>query len=160
MLVEVEQWWQWLQLASSMPRIREFGIRIAELIKEGVNHRINGPEALRRSVFEEFGNQVDCISVGLAEDLAERVWLDLREFVFHIVGVHGSDLLASRCTQNLDNLNQLVDARLTGKQWLAKHQFCHDATRGPYIFSHRKEVSEHSTQRLALGNNDSPILVV
>lgn len=115
MLVEVEQWWQWLQLASSMPRVRELGIRITELIKEGVDHRINGPQALRGSVFEELGDQVDCISVGLAEDLAERVWLNLGEFVFHIVGIHGSDLLASRCTQNLNDLDQLINTRLAGE---------------------------------------------
>ena len=40
--------------------------------------------------------------------------LDLREFVLHVVGVHGADLVARRRTQNLDNLDELVD---TGFSW-------------------------------------------
>jgi hypothetical protein len=40
--------------------------------------------------------------------------LDLRELVFHVVGVHGADLVASGSSQDLNNLDQLVNTRLTG----------------------------------------------
>lgn len=59
----------------------------------------------------------------------ERVGFDLWEFMLHIIRVHGLDLLPRRCPQNLDDLYQLVDAALTGEQWLAQHQLSHDASR-------------------------------
>lgn len=59
--------------------------------------------------------------------------LDLRELVFHVIWVHGLDLFTGRCTQNLDYLHQLINATFAWEEWLSKHQFCHNATRGPYI---------------------------
>ena len=41
--------------------------------------------------------------------LVEGVRLDLWELVFHVVGVHGTDLVTSRGTQNLDDLDQLIN---------------------------------------------------
>ena len=58
---------------------------------------------------------------------------DLRELVLHVVGVHGSNLLASRGTKNLDNLDELVNARFTREERLSEHQFRHHATSGPDI---------------------------
>ena len=65
--------------------------------------------------------------------LVEGVGLDLGELVFHVVGVHGANLIASGSSQDLDDLNQLVDTRLTGEQRLAKHELSHDAASGPDI---------------------------
>lgn len=136
MLVKVEQWGERLQLATSVAGIGEHGVLVTDLIEEGMNHGINRSQALGRRVLEQLGDQINRISVGLAEHLAERVRLDLGELVLHVVRVHGPDLLASRRAQDLDDLHQLVDARLAGEQWLAQHQLCHDATRRPHICRH------------------------
>jgi hypothetical protein len=54
--------------------------------------------------------------------------LDLREFMLHVVGVHGLDLLPRWRPKHLDNLNQLVNAALAGEQRLTQHQFRHNTT--------------------------------
>jgi len=59
----------------------------------------------------------------------EGVRFDLRKFVLHIIRIHGLDLLPRRCSQNLDDLHQLVDAALTREQGLAQHQLRHDTPR-------------------------------
>ena len=61
---------------------------------------------------------------------------DLWKLVLHVVRVHRLDLLARRCTEDLDNLDQLVNATLAGEQGLAKHQLCHDASCRPNIYAH------------------------
>ena len=58
--------------------------------------------------------------------LVERVWSDLRELVFHVVWIHGADLFATRRAQDLDDFDQLVNARLSGEEGLTEHQFGHD----------------------------------
>lgn len=37
--------------------------------------------------------------------LTERVGLDLRELVLHVVRVHGPDLVTGRCAEYLDDLH-------------------------------------------------------
>lgn len=82
---------------------------------------------------------MDCVSIALAElrrarnYLVEGVRLDLRELVFHVVGVHGANLVASRSSQDLDDLDQLVNTRLTREQGLAEHELSHDTTSRPDI---------------------------
>lgn len=53
--------------------------------------------------------------------------------MLHVVGIHGADLVASRSSQNLDDLDQLVDTRLTGEQRLTEHKLSHDTASGPDI---------------------------
>jgi hypothetical protein len=64
--------------------------------------------------------------------------LDLRELVFHVVGVHGADLVASGSSQDLNNLDQLVNTRLTGEQRLTKHELSHNTASGPDICRRQK----------------------
>jgi hypothetical protein len=71
--------------------------------------------------------------LGTETYLVEGVRLDLGELVFHVVGVHGADLIASRSSQDLDDLNQLVDARLTREQRLTEHELSHDTASRPDI---------------------------
>ena len=59
--------------------------------------------------------------------------LDLRELVLHVVGVHRANLVSCRRAENLDDLDELVDTRFTGKQRLPKHKLSHDTTSGPDI---------------------------
>lgn len=42
--------------------------------------------------------------------LIERVWLDLGEFMLHIIGVHRTDLFPRRRAEDFDDLDQLVDS--------------------------------------------------
>lgn len=49
--------------------------------------------------------------------------LDLREFELGVVWIHLLDLIPRRCPQYFDDLNQLVDARVSGKDWLTQKQF-------------------------------------
>jgi hypothetical protein len=44
------------------------------------------------------------------------------------VGVHGLDLIPRRSTQDLDDLYQLVDTRLSREEGLTEHQFGHYTT--------------------------------
>lgn len=107
---EVEQVGQITKLASSVSRIGELGGWVSQLVEEGVNHGINGGLSLSGGVLEQAGNKVDGVGICLAEDLVEGVRLDLRELMFHVVGVHRTDLFPSRCSQHLDNLHKLVNA--------------------------------------------------
>ena len=52
-------------------------------------------------------------SANTAIYLVERVWFDLGEFVFHVVWIHGSDLLSRWRPEYLDDLYQLIDARFS-----------------------------------------------
>lgn len=47
--------------------------------------------------------------------------------MLHVVGVHGPDLITRGCSENFDDLDQLVDARLAGEERLPKHEFGHHA---------------------------------
>ena len=73
-------------------------------------------------------------------NFVEWVGLDLGELVLHVVWVHGANLLAGWGPQHLDDLNKLINARLSGEQRLTKHQLSHDAASGPDIC--RENVSE------------------
>lgn len=89
-----------------------------------------------------------------AADLREWVWLDLWELMLHVVGVHGSDLFASRCTEDLDDFHELIDSRLSGEEWLTEHQFRHDASRRPNICKKHKHISlsSHHTNKIHVHN--------
>jgi len=65
--------------------------------------------------------------------LTERMRLDLRKLVLHVVGVHGANLIPGGCAQHLDDFYELINARLAREQGLPKHEFCHDAAGGPDV---------------------------
>ena len=60
---------------------------------------------------------------------------DLRELVFHVVGVHRLDLFSGRRAKNFDDFHQLIDTTLAGEEWLAQHQLRHHTARRPYVCS-------------------------
>jgi len=41
----------------------------------------------------------------------ERMRFDLREFVFHVIRVHGPYLFFGGCSEDFDDFHQLIDAR-------------------------------------------------
>lgn len=130
---EVKQGRQLAELARAVSRVGQLGARVSKLVEEGVNHGVDGRIALCGGILEQAGNEVNCVGVGLAENLVEGMGLDLRKLVLHIVGVHGSNLFTSWCSQHFNDLHQLIDSRLAREERLAKHQFSHDATGRPNI---------------------------
>lgn len=129
MLGEIKQVGQILENTRGVTRVGQLRAGIPQLIEEGVDHGVDRTQTLCRGVLEQLGNEVKRVLVSLAEDLAERVRLDLRELVLHVVRVHSSNLLARRCSQDLDDFHELVDTRLSREQWLTKHELCHDTAR-------------------------------
>lgn len=59
--------------------------------------------------------------------------LDLWKLVLHVIRVHGTDLVPRRSSQDLDDLDQLINSRLAREQRLTQHEFGHDTSSGPYI---------------------------
>lgn len=59
--------------------------------------------------------------------------LDLREFEFGVVWIHLLNLISSRRSQYFDDLNQLIDARVSGEDWLPQQQFGQHTARTPDI---------------------------
>ena len=51
--------------------------------------------------------------------LIPRVWLDLWKFKFCVVWIHFLYLLSCGCSQNFDDLNQLVHSTISREDWLA-----------------------------------------
>lgn len=119
---KVEQRWEVLA-------VREFRFRVPELVKERMDHRLNGSESARGRVFQKSGDELQSLWwCPRTEDLAEGVRFDLRELVLHIVGVHRLDLLPRWCSQNFDDLNQLIDSALAGEEGLTQHQLGHNTS--------------------------------
>lgn len=130
---EVEERWQVPDSSSVVPRVGKFGARVAKVIEEGMDHGVDRGKALRGGILKKAGDEVDSISVGLLENLVEWMRLDLRELVFHVVRVHGANLLPGRCSKNLDDFNKLINARLSWEERLPKHELGHYATSRPDI---------------------------
>jgi len=68
-VVEVKEFRHVLGGTSWVARIRESGVRISQLVEEGMNHGFNGGQTLRRRVLEKLGNEIDGTGISLAEDL-------------------------------------------------------------------------------------------
>lgn len=117
-----------------MARVWQLRVRVAKLIEKWVHHGIDGGQALGRRVLKQSRDKVDRVGIRLTEYLAERMRLDLRELVLHVVRVHCPDLVARWRSKDLDDFNKLVNTRFSGEQWLAKHQLCHNTTSRPYIY--------------------------
>ena len=107
---KIEEGGKFAKLAGTVPRVGQHGVGVSKLIEERMNHGIDGGLSLGWGILGQAGDEVNSISVRLSEDLVERVRLDLRELVLHIVGVHGSNLFSGRSAQNLDDFNKLVNA--------------------------------------------------
>jgi len=69
----------------------------------------------------------------MAEDLFPWEGLDLWEAVLRVLWVHRQNLFTAWRAQDLDDLNELVDATLSREDGLSQHQFGDDATDGPDV---------------------------
>lgn len=130
---EVEEDWEILESTAWVTRIWELGGWVAKLVEEWMNHGVGSGQALSWCVLEEAGDEVNGVRVCLSEDFIEWVWLDLWELVLHVVWVHGADLIPGWSSQHLNDLNELVNSRLSREEWLSEHQLCHDAASRPHI---------------------------
>lgn len=65
--------------------------------------------------------------------LIERMRLNLGKLMLHVVRVHGSDLFSGWSPENLDDLDELIDTRLSWEERLTQHQLGHHATSRPDI---------------------------
>lgn len=61
--------WHVLGRSVGVTRVGEAGIWIPQFIEEGVDHGINGRKTLRRGVFEQLRDQIDCLRIRLPKDL-------------------------------------------------------------------------------------------
>lgn len=68
--------------------------------------------ALRNTWKRRINDLKLCFRV-LSTNLAKWMCLDLREFVLHVVWVHRADLFTGRRPEDLDDFDQLINARLT-----------------------------------------------
>lgn len=59
--------------------------------------------------------------------------LDLGKLMFHIIGIHGPDLILGWGSENLNNLDQLIDATLTREDGLPEHELGHNTAGGPDV---------------------------
>lgn len=69
MVREFKEVRQLLHGAVGVTGIREPGVRVPELIKEGVNHGLDCGKPLRGRVLEQLGNQVNGVGISLTENL-------------------------------------------------------------------------------------------
>ena len=60
-------------------------------------------------------------------------WSYLWESIFFVIWVHCQYLLLGGGTEDLDDLDQLVNTALSWKDWLTKHELCDDAANRPDI---------------------------
>mmetsp|Transcript_13782 Transcript_13782/g.40813 ORF Transcript_13782/g.40813 Transcript_13782/m.40813 type:complete len:224 (+) Transcript_13782:903-1574(+) len=121
-----------------VPPIRKLGLRIPEVVEERVGAGRQRRRAPRGVVGEHRAHEVDGLRGRTrSEHLRPRMRLDLRELELAVVRVHGLDLLLARRPEHLDDLHELVHARLTREDGLAQEQFARDAALGPHVDSRR-----------------------
>eukprot|EP00968_Pinguiococcus_pyrenoidosus_P017555 scaffold1748_cov258-Pinguiococcus_pyrenoidosus.AAC.7 len=128
---EVEERWQ-------VAPVRQRGVRIPQLVEEGVRAGPQGRQAPQRVVRKHRAHEADGLGRRTrAEHLRPRMCLDLRELELAIVRVHRPDLLLGRRAQHLDDLHELIYARLPREDRLAQKQLPCDAARGPHVDGRR-----------------------
>lgn len=96
--------------------------------------------------------------------LLPRMTFDLRKFKFGIVWIHFADLFASRRAQHLDDLDELVDARVAREYRLAQQQFGQYTASAPDICQNAnksiKYFQKKSVESAIFGRPALPIRVV
>ncbi len=97
---------------------------LAELVEEGVSARLQRGEPGGWVVLEQLAYEVDGLGWrAWTEHLVPRVGAYLRELELLVVGVHLADLLPGRRAQHLDDLHELVHARVAREDRLTQKKF-------------------------------------
>ena len=82
-------------------------------------------------------------------NLDPGVSFDLWELELLVVGVHLADLFPGRRAEDLDDLDELVDAGVSGEDRLAQQQLRHHAARGPHVYGRSGKVTSLSITQLS-----------
>ena len=100
--------------------IRQSCRLVAQLIEERMHYGLQRFQTALRVVYEQVRDKVDGFTGSFrAEDLAPSLLSYGREFKLWVAGVHAVNLILGRCSQHFDNLDKLVNARLTWEERLA-----------------------------------------
>lgn len=93
---------------------------------EGVEGGETGCGGILQEILEEiealFGHpapeNLPHVREGIAGEEYSIEWMgfDLRELVFHVVGVHGPYLFFRGCSEDLDDFDELIDSRFAWEQ--------------------------------------------
>lgn len=123
-------------------------------------------DAVGWSVLQERTHEFDRLWRGLwPENFAPRVRLDLRELELRVVLIHALDLeigisacrgelmscsvkegaaksylFLGRCAEDLDDLDELINAALTREKRSAQKQLCHHAAHRPNVYGNVSEM--------------------
>ena len=125
---------EFIELRQHVLAVGHLCARHSQLVEEAVRQCRQWLNSLGRIVRQEHVDEVAGEWVSLvAEDLGPLLSFDLRKLERRVRRIHGVNLLASRCAQHLDDLNQLVDAAVAREQRLAKHELTHHTTDGPHV---------------------------
>lgn len=107
---------------------------IPQLVEEGVRAALEGLDAAVGGIRKRRADVVHGLLGGLGpEYLAPLAGFDLGELELGVVGVHGANLLPGRGAEDLDDLDELVDAGIAGEQRLAEKELGADAALGPNV---------------------------
>jgi hypothetical protein len=66
---EIEQVRETTGSPVGMARVWQYGVRVSKFVKERLHHSIYSRKALRRSVLQQFRDQVDRSGIRFSEDL-------------------------------------------------------------------------------------------
>jgi len=148
---EIKKWRKISWTTILVTRIGKSSIWVPQLVKEWMNHGLDSRQALSRCVLQKLRDEIDGARIRFAENLylcqlqapsvsstrlnhlAKWMRFDLWELVLHVVGIHCTNLIPCRRSQDFNNLNQLINTGLAREQRLSKHKLCHDAARGPHV---------------------------
>ena len=120
------------------PAVGQSRRRDAQFVEERVRAPLQGPHPPGRRVRQRRGDEVHgVLRRFVAEDLPPLTRLDLREFEFDVIRIHRPYLLLGRRPQHFDDLHELIDARITRKEWLPQQQLRSDAPLRPDIDGRR-----------------------
>ena len=109
---------------------------VAQLVEERMHYGFKRLQTALRVVDEEVRDEVDGFSGSFrAEDLAPSLLSYGRELKLRVAGVHAVDLVLGWCSQHFDDLDELVNARLTREERLADEKLSDNATDRPHINS-------------------------
>ena len=107
---------------------------IAQLVEEGVGTPLEGLDAAVGGVRQRRADVVHCLFGRLgSEHFPPLAGLDLGELELGVVGVHGADLLPSGGAEDLDDLDELIDAGIAGEERLAEKELGPDTSLGPNV---------------------------
>lgn len=124
---EIEQIWEWAPVGQS-------GILISQFIKVGISQRVKRQRSGSWVEYQESCHEINCfLWCPGSENSVPRERLDLRESVLFVFWVHSKNLVSLRSSEDLDNLDELVNSTFSWEYRLSKHEFSDDTSDSPDV---------------------------